>query len=75
MDAIIQSMTSRESELTAIARLVIYAQTAARDIRANEVDEQLSKTLEAIIRELEGMAEGNELRAVVGAPASVLTRQ
>lgn len=60
MDAILQSQPSRESELTAIARLVIYAQAAARDLGAAEVDRHLANTLDAIVRELEGSSDDPE---------------
>lgn len=55
MDAIITNEAIREDELMAIARMVMYAQAAARDLAAKEVEDQLSKALEAIIFELDGV--------------------
>lgn len=55
MDAIITNEATREEELMAIARMVMYAQAAARDLAAKEVEDQLSKALEAIIFELDGV--------------------
>lgn len=64
MDAILQSPVSRDAELTALARLVMYAQAAARDLGAKEVDHQLAKTLDAIVRELENPSEDAEVQAI-----------
>lgn len=75
MDAIIQSPVTRESELTAIARLVIYAQTAARDLGAKEVDHYLAKTLDAIIHELDGPSDKADMLTVTADAPFVATRQ
>lgn len=64
MDAILQSPVSRDAELTALARLVMYAQAAARDLGAKEVDQQLAKSLDAIVRELENPSEDAEMQAI-----------
>lgn len=61
MDAIIESPGNRQAELTALARLVMYAQASARDLGANEVNDQLGKSLVAIVRELEGPSNGPDL--------------
>ncbi|CAN7535981.1 hypothetical protein [Rhizobium sp. LjRoot254] len=64
MDAIVQSAASWESELTAIARLVIYAQTAARDLGAKDVEHHLANTLDAIVRELQGASDDADMQIV-----------
>lgn len=75
MDAIIESPVNREAELTALARLVIYAQSAARDLGASEVESQLAKSLLAIVRDLEDPSSKSELQLASLCAPSVGTRQ
>lgn len=44
----------RETELVALARMVIYARETARELKSSEVEAGLSVTLEAITKELTG---------------------
>jgi len=75
MDAILQSPVSREAELTALARLVMYAQSAARDLGAQEADHQLAKALDAIVRELENPIEQSETQPMTSTAPFVVTCQ
>jgi hypothetical protein len=75
MDAIVQSAASWESELTAIARLVIYAQAAARDLGAKDVEQHLANTLDAIVRELHGTSDDADLNVITSTTLVVATCQ
>jgi hypothetical protein len=75
MDAIVQSAPSWESELTAIARLVIYAQAAARDLGAKDVEQHLANTLDAIVRELHGTSDDADLNVITSTTLVVATCQ
>jgi hypothetical protein len=75
MDAILQGPVSREAELTALARLVMYAQAAARDLGAREVDHHLAKSLDAIVRELENPSDDAEMQAITSTAPFLATCQ
>jgi len=75
MDAIVESPVNREAELTALARLVIYAQAASRDLGAHEVESKLAESLLAIVRELEDPSSGSELQSTVTTAPTVATCQ
>lgn len=75
MDAILQGPVSREAELTALARLVIYARAAARDLGAKGVDHQLAEALDAVVRELENLSEESDMQAITSIVPVVATCQ
>ena len=75
MDAIVQSAVNRESELTAIARLVIYAQAAVRDLGVKDVEHHLANTLDAIVRELQGASDDADVHVVTSTIPTVATCQ
>lgn len=70
----IKHETDRQNELAALARLVIYARGCAGLIKATEVEERLSATLEAITSEL-GMTSDAVLADALGLPTAQATIQ
>jgi hypothetical protein len=70
-----QTAVNRESELTAIARLVIYAQAAVRDLGAKDVEQHLANTLDAIGRELQGTSDDADVHMATSTIPIVATCQ